>query len=93
MDDYNSDKSLLRVTTERIPNNAQLAKDCGIPLAIIIKPYGELLSGEEIPACSFNKKSIVRCSECRAYINPFVKFCENGQKWNCTFCQHTNLTE
>ena len=58
MDDYNSDKSLLRVTTERIPNNAQLAKDCGIPLAIIIKPYGELLSGEEIPACSFNKKSI-----------------------------------
>jgi protein transport protein SEC24 len=78
MDEYNSDRSLLRVTTERIPANSQLAKDCGIPLAIIVKPYGELPSGEEIPACTFNNKPIVRCKDCRAYINPFVKFLENG---------------
>ena len=86
MDDYNSDKSLLRLTTERIPNTAQLAKDCGIPLAIVIKPYGELPSGEEIQSCSFNSKPIVRCNECRAYINPFVKFIDNGNKWTCNFC-------
>ena len=90
MDDYNSDKSLLRVTTERIPSTAQLAKDCGIPLAIIVKPYGELPSGEEIPAATFNNKPIVRCKECRAYINPFVKFTENGQKWICNFCKDIN---
>jgi len=78
MDDYNTDKSLLRLTTERIPNSASLAKECGIPLAILVKPFGELLSGEEVPLCSFNNKPIVRCFDCRAYINPFVKFSDNG---------------
>ena len=93
MDEYNSDKSLLRVTTERIPSNAQLSKDTGIPLAIIVKPYGELPSGEEIPATSFNNKPIIRCKECRAYINPFVKFTDGGQKWTCNFCKDQNPTE
>jgi hypothetical protein len=46
MDDYNTDKSLLRVTTDRIPSTAQQAKESGIPLAIIVKPYGELPSGD-----------------------------------------------
>jgi len=70
-----------------------LAKDCGIPLAIFVKPYGELPSGEEIPATSFNNKAIIRCKECRAYINPFVKFVENGNKWICNFCKDLNITE
>lgn len=45
MDDFNSDKSLLRVTTERFPNTGALQKQLGIPLAIIVKPFGELPSG------------------------------------------------
>jgi len=76
MDDFNSDKSLLRITTDRIPNTSQLAKDTAIPLAIIVKPYGELPSGDLIPCANFNSKPIVRCKDCRAYINPFVKFIE-----------------
>lgn len=93
MDDYNSDKSLLRVTTDRIPSTAQQAKESGIPLAIIVKPYGELPSGEPIPCASFNNKPIIRCKDCRAYINPFVKFTELGQKWICNFCKDVNPTE
>ena len=54
MDDKCADKSLLRVTTDRVPSTNSLQKDLGIPLAIVIKPYGELPSGEEIPATSFN---------------------------------------
>ena len=93
MDDYNSDKSLLRVTTDRIPSNAHLAQDCGIPLAITVKPYGELPSGEEIPVATFSNRPIVRCKDCRAYINPFVKFVDQGQKWICNFCQDANPVE
>lgn len=33
-DELNSDKSLLRVTTDIVPHNAQFAKDSGIPLSI-----------------------------------------------------------
>lgn len=74
MDEKCADKSLLRTTTDRIPNTDALSKDLGIPLAILVKPFGELPSGEEIPSTSFNKQTIVRCKECRAYINPFVRF-------------------
>lgn len=74
------------MTTDRIPSTASLAKDCGIPLAILVKPYGELPSGEEIPYTDFNGKTIVRCRECRAYVNPFIKFIDNGSRWICNFC-------
>lgn len=93
MDDYCSDKSLLRVTTDRIPNSNTLQKDLGIPLAILVKPYGELPSGEEIPSTSFNYNPIVRCVECRAYINPFVKFIDKGNRWICNFCKIDNQVE
>ena len=93
MDDYNSDKSLMRMTTDRIPSTAYLAKDSAIPLAIIVKPYGELPSGEPIPCANFNTKPIIRCKDCRAYINPFVKFIESGQKWVCNFCKDNNPVE
>lgn len=93
MDDYNADKSLLRMTTDRIPSNPGLAKDSGIPLAILVKPFGELPSGEEIPSTDFNGKTIVRCRECRAYVNPFIKFIDNGTRWICNFCQIDNSTE
>ena len=48
MDDFNSDKSLMRLTTDRVPNSNQLAKELGIPIAIVVKPYGELPSGDPV---------------------------------------------
>lgn len=81
------------MTTDRVPSTGQLAKDCGIPLAIVVKPFGALPSGEEIPQSNFAGKPIVRCKECRAYINPFVRFVENGTKWICNFCKDVNNTE
>ena len=54
MDELNADKSLLRVTTDRIPNSNAMQKDLSIPLAICIKPFGALPSGEEVPTSSFN---------------------------------------
>ena len=53
-DELNADKSLLRVTTDRIPNSNAMQKDLSIPLAICIKPFGALPSGEEVPTSSFN---------------------------------------
>ena len=42
---------------------------------------------------SFKNDPIVRCKDCRAYINPFVRWVENGQKWICPFCGDVNKTE
>ena len=42
---------------------------------------------------SFGQKPIVRCKDCRAYVNPFIRFIENGMKWICNFCGDINPTE
>jgi protein transport protein SEC24 len=52
-----------------------------------------ILQGEEVPAVSFKNDPIVRCKDCRAYINPFVRWVENGHKWICPFCGDINKTE
>jgi hypothetical protein len=44
---------VLRVTTDRIPNSSLLQKETAIPIAVIVKPYGEPLTGEEVPAVTF----------------------------------------
>jgi protein transport protein SEC24 len=93
MDELNADKSLLRVTTDRIPSTNGLQKDLGIPLALLIKPFGELPSGEPVPTANFQNKPLVRCRECRAYVNPFIKFIDNGARWICNFCRLDNTTE
>ena len=42
---------------------------------------------------SFGNDPIVRCKDCRAYINPFVKWIDGGQRWVCAFCGDINTTE
>lgn len=46
-----------------------------------------------MPPVSFGSKPIVRCKDCRAYVNPFIRFVENGQKWICNFCGDINPTD
>lgn len=90
---FNSEKSLMRTTTDMIPSTYAMFKDSAIPFGITVKPYGDLPSGEDVPAVSFKNDPIVRCKDCRAYINPFVRWLENGAKWICPFCGDVNLTE
>ena len=34
----------------------------------------------------------VRCSECRAYMNPHMVWLDGGRKFACTFCGTLNVT-
>ena len=33
-----------------------------------------------------------RCQRCKAYVNPFTLFTDNGDKFRCNFCSHSNMT-
>jgi protein transport protein SEC24 len=46
-----------------------------------------------VPEVSFGSNNIVRCKDCRAYINPFVRWLKNGGQWICHFCGEINKTE
>lgn len=90
MDDFNTGKHIMRMTTDRIPNSLQLQKDLSIPICLSIKPYGD---NQDTPLVDFGyNTAIIRCNECQAYINPFVKFVDNGRVWVCNFCQGQNQT-
>ena len=45
-----------------------------------------------MPTVSFKNEPIVRCKDCRAYINPFVRWVDDGQRWICPFCGDINVT-
>lgn len=55
MEDFNSDRTVMRVTTERIPNSASLQKESAIPLGVIVKPLGDslLTTGLDVPSVSY----------------------------------------
>jgi protein transport protein SEC24 len=44
------------------------------------------MKGDQVPTVSFGNNPLVRCEQCRAYINPFARFSENGAKWKCNLC-------
>lgn len=46
-----------------------------------------------MPTVTFGKNPIVRCRDCRAYVNPFIKFCDGGTRWICNFCGEYNNVE
>jgi protein transport protein SEC24 len=61
-------------------------KECGVPIAVSINYYGDpYFDGEPIPTISFGSNPIVRCKDCRAYVNPFIRFTDGGTRWIWNF--------
>ena len=48
-----------------------------LPLGLIVHPLSE--SGEEVPTVILGTAGIVRCSRCRTYVNPFVRWIDGGR--------------
>lgn len=55
-----------------------------LPFAIHIHPFAQ---DDNIPVSSDG--IIVRCALCRAYINPYVRICDQ-QSWLCNICNRSN---
>ena len=39
---------------------------------------------------NFGQAGVIRCKDCRAYINPFVEFHSNDTQWRCNLCFANN---
>ena len=76
----------IRPTTQCVPNSPNVLNQWVLPFGAICQP---LAPHEHEPPVA---KYIVRCSECRAYINPFVLFLDNGSRWKCNMCNCVNST-
>lgn len=91
-EDANCDPAYMQLTTGVIPASAQLAASAGIPLGACIHPLADLPGMPELPTVDFGASGVVRCKACRAYVNPFVEWLENGRMWKCNICGVINET-
>ncbi|KAH8058326.1 hypothetical protein JL722_6185 [Aureococcus anophagefferens] len=62
-----------------------------VPIGIVCQPMA-LDTDHEAPldVVNFGSTGIVRCKKCRAYVNPFVSWVNNGRQWRCNVCGFVN---
>ncbi|KAL1461541.1 hypothetical protein WDU94_013426 [Cyamophila willieti] len=79
----NCSRDLFRCTLTKIPETKSLLDKSRLPLGLLIHPFKDINNLKVI------KTTIVRCRQCRTYINPFVQFLDSKQ-WKCNICFRTN---
>eukprot|EP00249_Psilotum_nudum_P012247 c23671_g1_i1 orf=107-3535(+) len=92
-DTGNCSPRFMRCTLNQIPCSADLLSTSGMPLALMIQPMALPHPSEDsIQVVDFGENGPVRCSRCKAYINPFMKFVDQGRRFVCNLCGFTNET-
>lgn len=90
---YNSSTYALRCTVNKVPANIDIHKEANISIGLTITPLSKYV---DPPVIKYeNDYEIPRCAAttCRAYINPFNKWVEGGDKWICNMCKTKNVTQ
>jgi len=85
----NGDPLLISTTVEKIPGHS-IKQYLNLPIAAYIKPFGKSSSGEDPPVVTTNNFPLVRCRQCKGYINQFAKFTYQGKSWICPLCYQRN---
>lgn len=91
LDQGNCNPRFMRSTVDRIPLNKELCDKSKLPLGLIIQPLAKSRSDEVgIQVVDHGDEGPVRCTRCRAYINPWCIFTHGGSKFECNICAHSN---
>ncbi|EPS72258.1 hypothetical protein M569_02500 [Genlisea aurea] len=92
-DTGNCSPRYMRCTINQIPCTADLLSTSAMQLALLVQPLALPHPSEEpIQVVDFGERGPVRCSRCKSYINPFMKFIDQGRKFICNFCGFTDET-
>jgi len=87
-EDANAAPGFMRMTFNQIGSEASVASGTAVPLGLIIRPLAPFgMAEEKVGLVNGQTTSgVMRCSKCRAYVNPFMRFTDNGHKVVCNFC-------
>ncbi|XP_059451027.1 protein transport protein SEC24 C-like [Corylus avellana] len=92
-DTGNCSPRYMRCTISQIPCTADLLTTSGMQLALLVQPLALPHPSEEpIQVVDFGESGPVRCSRCKGYINPFMKFIDQGRRFICNLCGYTDET-
>ncbi|XP_028284625.1 protein transport protein Sec24D isoform X2 [Parambassis ranga] len=90
-DQGNASPRFMRCTTYSLPCTADLAKQCHVPLASIIKPFANLPANESpLYVVNHGESGPIRCNRCKAYMCPYMQFTDGGRRYQCGFCNCVN---
>lgn len=90
-DQGNASPRFMRCTTYSFPCTADLAKQCKVPLATIIKPFATLPKNETpLYIVNHGEAGPIRCNRCKAYMCPYMQFIDGGRRYQCAFCSCVN---
>lgn len=91
---FNAPWQFMRCTVGRLPSSTSTRQRANIPLGIVLQPLAPVAIGmEDVQSVNHGAVgSIVRCSKCRTYINPFVIWVDNGRRWTCNLCGANQAT-
>ncbi|XP_026071727.1 protein transport protein Sec24D-like isoform X2 [Carassius auratus] len=90
-DQGNASPRFMRCTTYSFPSTADLAKQCKVPLAAIIKPFATLPKNESpLYIVNHGETGPIRCNRCKAYMCPYMQFMDGGRRYQCGFCSCVN---
>ncbi|KAL5204376.1 hypothetical protein ABZP36_009247 [Zizania latifolia] len=92
-DTGNCSPRLMRCTVNQIPCTGDLLTTSAMPLALMVQPFSLPHPSEEpIQLVDFGDMGPIRCSRCKAYINPFMRFVDQGRHFICNLCGVSNDT-
>ncbi|KAF0896612.1 hypothetical protein E2562_026314 [Oryza meyeriana var. granulata] len=92
-DTGNCSPRLMRCTVNQIPCTGDLLTTSGMPLSLMVQPFSLPHPSEEpIQLVDFGDMGPIRCSRCKAYINPFMRFVDQGRHFVCNLCGFSNDT-
>ncbi|CAN6362943.1 unnamed protein product [Urochloa humidicola] len=92
-DTGNCSPRLMRCTVNQIPCTGDLLTTSAMPLALMVQPFALPHPSEEpIQLVDYGEMGPIRCSRCKAYINPFMKFVDQGRHFICNLCGFRNDT-
>ncbi|GBM35805.1 Protein transport protein Sec24B, partial [Araneus ventricosus] len=80
----NCSPDVFRSTLTKVPDTNSLLQKSRLPFGILIHPFRDAASLSVIQC-----NTIVRCRNCRTYINPFVTFVDQ-RRWKCNLCFRVN---
>ncbi|XP_039776873.1 protein transport protein Sec24-like CEF [Panicum virgatum] len=92
-DTGNCSPRLMRCTVNQIPCTGDVLTTSAMPLALMVQPFALPHPSEEpIQLVDFGEMGPIRCSRCKAYINPFMRFVDQGRHFICNLCGFRNDT-
>jgi protein transport protein SEC24 len=82
------ERGYLNLTTLSPASSKHLQAESKFPFGCILRPLAPY--EENIPLVSIPVPELVRCSQCKGYVNLYSEFIDSGSKWVCNLCRTIN---